>query len=308
MMLLQTTRALRFALQNAKRNLWLSIVTTIIIAVAVFSISLVSALNVIGHQALQSVEQRVDVTVELKADTTEDQGQALVSRVKALPQVAAVTYTSKTAALDAFKQTHKDDANIQQLLSQLTDNPLPASITIKAQHIGDFDSIVKFLNQDENAKIVADSTRDFKDSQLVIDRLTNITNRVRDIGVAVSSVFALLSLIVVINTIRIAIYTHREEIGIMRLVGASDNFIRLPFILESLMYSLIGAGIAAVAMIMLWQGASPALHQFFFKDTTVGVAGLLGSNFWSVIGLQFIGALVLSTMSAFVATRRYLKV
>lgn len=308
MILLQATRALRFAGQNARRNLWLSFVTTMIVGVAVFSISLVAALNVVGQRALQTVEQRVDVTLELKPEVSEDQAQDFLERLREQPKVKSAVYLNEDDALVAFKKAHQNEPNIQELLAQLTENPLPASITIVAKQVTDYDTILKFVDQSDNAKYVADSKRDFKDSQLVIERLTTITNRVRDAGVGVSAVFALLSLIVVINTIRIAIYTHREEIGIMRLVGASNSFIRAPFILESLIYSTVGAGLAILAIILLWQGSSPALNTFFFKGTDVNVAGLLSENFWSIIGFQFVGALLLSSLSALFATRRYLKV
>ena len=306
MMLLQASRALRFAGQNAKRNIWLSFVTTIIVAVAVFSISFVAALNIVGQRALQTVEQRVDVTLELQPDVTEDQAQDLLQRLREQPNVKSATYLSK--ALAAFKQTHSAEPNIQELLAQLTENPLPASITIVAKQVTQYDAILQFVDQSENASFIADSKRDFKESQLVIARLTTITNRVRDAGIGVSAVFAILSLIVVINTIRITTYTHREEIGIMRLVGASNSFIRAPFILESLIYSAVGAGIAILAIVLLWQGSASALNAFFFKDTDVTVVGLLRDNFWSIIGLQFLGALLLSSLSALFATRRYLKV
>jgi cell division transport system permease protein len=308
MILLQASRALRFAGQNARRNLWLSFVTTIIVAVAVFSVSLVAALNIVGQRALQTVEQRVDVTLELKPDVTEDQAQDFLQQLREQTNVKSATYLSKDDAFAAFKQTHSAEPNIQELLAQLTENPLPASITIKAKQVTGYDAILQFVDQSENAKYVADSKRDFKDSQLVIDRLTIITSRVRDAGIGVSAVFAILSLIVVINTIRIAIYTHREEIGIMRLVGASNSFIRAPFILESLIYSTIGAGLAILAIVLIWQGSSPALNTFFFKGTDVNVVGLLNENFWSIIGLQFLGAILLSSLSALFATRRYLKV
>lgn len=308
MMLLQASRALRFASQNARRNLWLSFVTTIIVGVAVFSISLVAALNVVGQRALQTVEQRVDVTLELKPEVTEDQAQEFLQRLREQPDVKSAAFLSKDDALAAFKETHRSEPNIQELLAQLTENPLPASITIVAKQVTGYDVILAFVDQSSNAAYVADSKRDFKDSQLVIARLTTITNRVRDAGVGVSTVFAILSLIVVINTIRIAIYTHREEIGIMRLVGASNSFIRAPFILESLIYSTVGAGLAILTITLLWQGSAPSLYTFFFKGTDVNVAGLLRDNFWSIIGLQFIGALLLSSLSALFATRRYLKV
>jgi len=308
MMLLQASRALRFAGQNARRNLWLSFVTTIIVAVAVFSVSLVAALNIVGQRALQTVEQRVDVTLELKPEVTTDQAQDFLQRLKEQPNVKSAAYMSKDDALAAFKQTHSAEPNIQELLAQLTGNPLPASITIVAKQVNGYDAILQFVDQSGNANLVADSKRDFKDSQLVIARLTTITNRVRDAGIGVSAVFAILSLIVVINTIRIAIYTHREEIGIMRLVGASNSFIRAPFILESLIYSAVGAGIAIFAIVLLWQGSASSLNNFFFKGTDVSVVGLLRDNFWSIIGLQFIGALLLSSLSALFATRRYLKV
>lgn len=308
MILLQASRAFRFALQNFQRNLWLSIVTIIIVTVAVFSISLVSALNVLGHRALATVEQRVDVTLELVADASDADIAAFVGRLEAQPLVASVSYMSKADALALFTKNHENDPNIQNLLAEITDNPLPASITLKAKRIADYDSILAFVDLDENAKFVADSKRDFKDSQLVIQKLTTLTDRVRDIGLLVSSVFAFLSLIVVFNTIRIAIYTHREEIGIMRLVGASNNFIRAPFIIESILYSIIGAGIAITVLVLLWQGAAPALHSFFFKDTTVNLGSVLQENLWTIAGWQFFGAVLLSTVSALIATRRYLKV
>jgi len=308
MILLQASRAVRFALQNFRRNLWLSIVTIIIIGVAVFSVSLVAALNVLGHRALATVEQRVDVSLELNPDASDAEVAAFLERLRSQPLVASVTPQTKTEALEAFKKNHADDPNIQNLLAELTENPLPATITLKAKHITDYDAILAFVDLDENAKLVADSQRDFRDSQLVIGKLTVITARVRDIGLLVSSVFALLSLIVVFNTIRIAIYTHREEIGIMRLVGASNNFIRSPFIIESVLYSVIGAGIAITLLLLLWQGTTPALHKFFFKDTTVNLSSVLRENLWTIVGWQFLGALLLSTVSSAIATRRYLKV
>lgn len=308
MMLLQTSRALRFALQNFRRNLWLSIVTIIIVGVAVFSVSLVAALNVLGHRALATVEQRVDVTLELVPGASDADIADFVVRLQNQPLVASVAYLSKTDALELFTKNHASDPNIQNLLTELTENPLPASVTLKAKRIADYDSILAFVDLDENAKYVADSKRDFKDSQLVIEKLTTFTNRVRDIGLLVSSVFAFLSLIVVFNTIRIAIYTHRDEIGIMRLVGASNGFIRSPFIIESILYSIIGAGIAIAVLVLLWQGASPALYRFFFRDTAVNLSALLLENLWTIVGWQFLGAVVLSTLSSVIATRRYLRV
>ncbi len=308
MMLLQASRALRFATQNIRRNFWLSLVTTIIVVVAVFSVCLVAALNVIGQRALATVEERVDVTLELAATVSDDQAREFLEDIRTRPDVKSATYTSKTEALATFRATHADEPNIQQLLDELTENPLPSSLTIVANDIAAYEGILAYVNSGAFAEYVVDSKRDFADSQLVIERLTNITNRVRDVGVGVSAVFALLSLIVVINTIRIAIYTHREEIGIMRLVGASNGFIRAPFILESVLYSALGAGVAILLVALLWQGAAPALQKFFFSETSVEVAGLLRSNFWSILGWQFVGAVGLSTLSAAIATRRYLKV
>ena len=308
MIVLQTSRALKFAIQNFRRNLWLSLVTIIIVGVAVFSVSLVSALNVIGQRTLQTVEKKVDVTLELNSDVTEDQALSFKQRLTELPTVDNVVYQSKTQALENFKNLHKDDPNIQALLAELTENPLPASIIIKAKNINSFDQIMNFIDNQENAKLVANKDRDFQDSQTVITKLTQITNRIKQVGALVSIIFSLLSLIVLFNTIRIAIYTHREEIGIMRLVGASNAFIRLPFILESVIYSLIGAGIALVIIIFLWQSSASAMHNFFFSGTDVNVSGILRAEFWSILGWELLGALVLSSLSAWFATQKYLKV
>jgi cell division transport system permease protein len=308
MILLQTSRAFRFAFQNFKRNLWLSIVTVIILAVATFSVSLVAAINALGQRALQTVEQRVDVSLELKRDATDAAGQALRDRLSQMPEVQSAVYQSKSEALEEFKQLHQNDANINELLAELTENPLMARIVIKARHSGDYSTIIKFLENSENAELVENRDRDFKDTQVVVDKLTTITNRVRQVGMGVSAVFILLSLIVVLNTIRIAIYTHREEIGIMRLVGASNGFIRAPFILESLIYGIIGAGISLFLIVFMWQSAAPALHRFFFYGTDVNITTILRDNFWSILGLEFFLAVLLCVVSSTIATRRYLKV
>lgn len=308
MIALQASRAIKFAFQNFHRNLWLSIITFIIVAVAVFSISLVSVLNVLGQRALQTVETKVDVTLELKTEVTEDQALDFKDRLTQFPTVQSVIYQSKAQAMENFKKVHEQDPNIQELLSELTNNPLPSSIIIKAKKITDFESIMKFVDNEENLQLVANKDRDFQDSQTVIQKLTQITHRIREVGMITSGVFALLSLIVLFNTIRIAIYTHREEIGIMRLVGASNGFIRLPFILESLIYSIIGAGIALGVVVFLWQSTAPAMNNFFFAGTNVNVSGILKEEFMTVIGWEFLGSIILSALSAWIATRRYLKV
>ncbi len=308
MILLQTSRALKFAAQNFKRNLWLSIVTVIILIVATFSVSLVAALQALGQRALQTVEQRVDVSLELKREVTDAQAQELRERLLQLPHVQKIVFQSQTEALEAFRTLHADDPNIQQLLQELTENPLPGRLVITAERLEDYEAVLRAIDAPENSGLVENKDRDFKDAKAVMEKLQSITQRVRQVGFAVSAVFVLLSLIVVFNTIRIAIYTHREEIGIMRLVGASNAFIRAPFILESALYSIIGAGLAVLLMLFLWQGAAPAMHRFFFSGTDVSVQGILQTNFWSILGLEFLGALVLCVVSAVIATRRYLKV
>ncbi|MFA5030062.1 MAG: permease-like cell division protein FtsX [Patescibacteria group bacterium] len=301
-------RTIKFALQNVYRNIWLTIMTVTILVLALFSVSIVISLNSVSEQLLTSVKQKVDISIAVLPDSTEDQAKSLVDRLQNLPEVKSATYVSSDEALEEFRIQHKDDADIQETLDLLEENPLPARIIISSNEIESFPSILSYLNQDENQKIVSTDTTEVEQAQIVIERLSSLSNQIQKIALGVTIIFIVISFLVVFNTIRIAIYTHKEEIGIMKLVGASNWFIRTPFLIEGMLYAFFATVITIAILAPVLGFLAPHLNDTFFASYNIDISQFFEAHLLSLIIYQFIGAAVLNMASASFAISRYLKV
>lgn len=303
-MLLGVYRTTKLALQNFWRNLWLSIITIFILFLTLFSISIIAGLNLAADQAIKAVKDKVDVDIFFNKETPESEVLAAQLYLQGLENVKTVQYTSPEAALDTFKANHLDDENIQQSLEELADNPLPASLTVKAQNLNDYESILKSFEESEYNQYVQE--RNFTDHKSIIDKLSLITKRIYQIGITVSLIFIVFSLIMVFNTVRIAIYSHREELGIMRLVGATDWFIRAPFILEAILYALIASIGTMLLLYPLVLGATPYINHLF-EGYDFDLLYYFHIYWWQIFVLQLFISLILSIVSSMVAIGKYLK-
>jgi len=301
-------RTIKFALQNVYRNIWLTIMTVTILVLALFSVSIVISLNSVSEQLLTSVKQKVDISIAVLPDSTEDQAKSLVDRLQNLPEVKSATYVSSDEALEEFRIQHKDDADIQETLDLLEENPLPARIIISSNEIESFPSILSYLNQDENQKIVSTDTTEVEQAQIVIERLSSLSNQIQKIALGVTIIFIVISFLVVFNTIRIAIYTHKEDIGIMKLVGASNWFIRTPFLIEGMLYAFFATVITIAILAPVLGFLAPHLNDTFFASYNIDISQFFEAHLLSLIIYQFIGAAVLNMASASFAISRYLKV
>jgi cell division transport system permease protein len=254
------------------------------------------------------VKQKVDISIAVLPDSTEDQAKSLVDRLQNLPEVKSATYVSSDEALEEFRIQHKDDADIQETLDLLEENPLPARIIISSNEIESFPSILSYLNQDENQKIVSTDTTEVEQAQIVIERLSSLSNQIQKIALGVTIIFIVISFLVVFNTIRIAIYTHKEEIGIMKLVGASNWFIRTPFLIEGMLYAFFATVITIAILAPVLGFLAPHLNDTFFASYNIDISQFFEAHLLSLIIYQFIGAAVLNMASASFAISRYLKV
>lgn len=301
-------RTIKFALQNVYRNIWLTVMTVTILVLALFSVSIVISLNSVSMQLLTSVKQKVDISIAVLPDASEDQAKALVDRIKVLPEVKSVTYVSPDEALEEFRIQHQDEPNIQETLDLLEENPLPARIIISSKEIESFPSILSFLNQDENSEIVSTDTDEVEQAQIVIERLSGLSDQIQKIALGVTIIFIIISFLVVFNTIRIAIYTHREEIGIMKLVGASNWFVRIPFLIEGVLYAFFATVITIAILAPVLGFLAPHLNDAFFASYNINISQFFETHLLSLIAYQFLGAAVLNMASASFAISRYLKV
>lgn len=306
-MFVSTYRTMKFALQGFWRNIWLSVVTVIILVVTLLSIGIVWSINVVASQAIASIKEKVDVSVYFKPEVKADQVLAIQYRLEDMSQVKNVQYVSPEDALAKFKEAHKNDPVILGSLDELAGNPLGATLIIKANNIDDFPEILKVLADPNYSNLISEQDKNFEDNQVVISRLSNISNKAGKIGLAVIGVFIIIAILIVFNTVRINIYTHREEIGIMKLVGATNWFIRSPFLLESVLYGIISAIIAIAIFYPLLGVVSPQVSNFF-EGYNFNLISYFNGHFLIFFGFLILCAILLSVVSSAIAIGRYLKV
>lgn len=303
-MLVGFYRTSKLAVKNFWRNLWLSLITVFILILTLFFISLIFSLNLAADQAIKAVKEKVDVDIFFNSDISENEILRAQVYLKELPQVKEVTYVSQDAALENFKATHLNDETIQQSLEDLKDNPLPASLIIKANNLEDYDTILSQFQNSEFSKYA--QKMNFTDHKLIIDKLSFITQRVYTGGIIVSIIFIFFSVIMVFNTIRITIYSHREELIIMKLVGATNWFIRAPFLLEGIFYALIASICSMLLLYPLIVIVAPYINHLF-TGYDFDAVYYFQQYLWQIFIAQLLFSLILSAGSSMVAIGRHLK-
>ena len=261
-MLISLGRALKFSFQDIARNIWLSFVTVIILVLALFSVNLLIAVQVISSAAVDTVRDKIDISLYLRTEAAESDILALRGKIAALPNVREVTYISKQQALADFQKKHENNPDVIGALRELDTNPLSPSLAIHPQDPNKYDELINDLNHISDPIIEA---RNFDDHKLLLQKIDTITSRISEAGFLVSLLFVLITLLFLYNTIRVAIYTHRQEIAIMRLVGASSLFIRAPFLISSVLYTLIGVIITTGLFYLFLSLLQPYLETFFLN-------------------------------------------
>ncbi len=298
-------RTMKFALQGFWRNVWLSLVTVVILVLTLLSISMVWGINVVANQAISAVQDKVDVSIFFKAGVAESEIFNIQNRFEALSQVKDVRYITPDQALAQFRQKHANDPDILASLDELKENPLGATLIVRANSLEDYPTILSVLDDPSYKDIVQD--KNFEDSQTVINRLSDASQRVQRVGIVISIIFVIIAVLLIFNTIRITIYTHREEIGIMKLVGATNWFIRSPFLVESILYGLMAAIIAFAIFYPFVSVLSPQVSNFF-TGYDFNLTNYFHAHFWGFFGFQLLFAVFLSVVSSLIAIGKYLKV
>ncbi len=288
------------------RNAFVSLAAIFVMTVTLSVIGVALLLNQLLHTSLDQIRSKVDINVYFVTTAQEQDILGLKSSLEALPDVAQVTYLSRDSALAEFKKHHENDQLTLQALDELGDNPLGASLAIRAKETSQYEGIQSFLKEKQSledpAKPFIRETNFYKNKD-AIDKLTRIINGVEKFTLVTLAVLIMSSVLITFNTIRLAIFTAREEITVMRLVGASNSFIRGPFILQGIMYGLI-AGIVTLALFYpftIWLGG---LTESFFQ---LNVFHYYVNNFSSIF-VKIVGTgVVLGAASSLFAITRYLK-
>ena len=285
-----------------------SAATLLIMTVTLTIISSLVFLSALLSYTLNTIENKVDVSVYFVTTASEQDILAVKDQLEKLPQVTSVTYTSAADALTAFRARHANDQLTLQALDQLGGNPLDASLEVRATDPSEYQSIVNFLEASPALSSSGTSIIDrinYAQNKEVINRLSLAIQATREIGFAIIILFALASILIAFATIRLAIYTTKDEIAVMRLVGASNAYIQGPFIVAGV---ITGALAAALVLIFLW----PATWYAGMK--TVGwfggfdLASYYFSHFILFFLILMLSGIALGSIASVLAIRRYLKV
>lgn len=298
-------RLVKFAVQSTFRNFWLSFVTTSVLVLTLLTVNMLLIMNVLADATIQSIEDKVQVEVYFNQGTSEDIQKSVHGYLAALPEVKDVAVIPAEESLEAFKTLHADDPEILAALEEVGGNPIGDSLLISANNPDDFEFILAALDSSpEYAPYIKE--KNFADHQAVIERLSGFSEKVRWGGFALAGFFALISVLIVFNTIRVAIYVHRDEIAVMKLVGAPDWFVRGPFLLEAVFYSASATAIMAGVCIFILKFLEPQIRSFF-----AGVDVSLATYYWEnailIFGAQFLALAALSMVTTHLAMRKYLK-
>lgn len=306
-MLTGIRRIIRSGFVGFWRNAFVSVAAIFVMTVALFVVGSTMMIDKLLAVSLDNIQSKVDINVYFVVDAKQPAIDALKASLEALPDVKEVTFTSREEALAQFSERHKNDQTIMQGLEELGANPLGASLSIRAKQTSQYEGIAQFLTDQQGLedpqKPLIDEVN-FAKNKEAIDKLTRIINAVERSTFIAMLVLVSASVLITFNTIRLAIYTTREEISVMRLVGASNSFIRGPFMLQGVMYGVVAGVLALLILypIVLWLG--PHTESFFqFNLFTYFV-----HDFFRLFGILVGAGVTLGIVSSVLAVTRYLHV
>lgn len=283
------------------RNAYVSLASIFVITVALFVIGSTMLIDQLLTVSLTQLQSKVDINVYFVPTAAQEEIDALTKSVKALPDVLTVTYTSREDALSEYRTKNQNDSVAMQALEELKENPLGATIAIQAKETSQYESINQFL-QEQKSPVIDDIN--YVKNKESIDKLTGIIDAVKQASFITLLVLLGAAIVITFNTIRLAIYTAKEEISVMRLVGASNGYIRGPFMLQGVMYGVISGVLALLILypIVLWLGPKTAA---FFE---LNIFDYFVNNFAYIFGVLVGIGVALGLVSSVLAITRYLKV
>lgn len=297
-------RMFKTGFRNLSRNAWLSIAATAIMVVTLVIVAFFSFSALFLQNQLAAIREKIDLTVFLKDEATPDQVKQLQASIQTYNNVEEVKYVSKTEALERLRTSSKDGEKLAKTATEIG-NPLPASLEVRTKSLDNLDALNSQIKADESAVIISSTSNDDSDvRRKVVDRIVSISQGVSRVGTIISVAFLLISLMIIFNTIRMAIFTRREEIEIMKLVGATNWYIRGPFLIEGAMYGVIGATIAMAITLPLINLARPLFVSYF--NASEVLTFVTDRIFLVTFAMYGLGILI-GTISSFLAISRHLK-
>lgn len=276
--------------------------------VTLFTIGAVAFTLALLDGSLHEIERKVDLTVSFTTTAPEEEILGVKKELEALPEVDSVAYTTRAQALEAFRTRNQNDSLILQALNEIGDNPLGATLSVHAKNPSLYESIAKFLQNDtalSAAKLSIIERVNYEDNRAVFERLSKFMSSAKQLGIAVSVILGLISVLIAFNTVRLIIYISRDEIAVMRLVGATGRFVRGPFVISGILYGLVAAALTLSLFFPLTYWLGDATEAFF---SGVNLFHYYNANFFEFLALIGGSGLIAGALSSWLAVRKYLNV
>lgn len=301
-----TSRIIKWAFVNFWRNSLLSVAATLVMTLALLTVSVSVILNLVVGATVESINSKIDLVIYFKDSASEEQILALFDEVSILEDVKSVDYIDKEKALEKFKDL-KIDPRLKDIAEE--SNRLPRSFEIEVVDPSKIDGVANFFKAKNIKPLIEDTS--LTRNRDKIEKLSKITRFVRIAGISFSVVFILVSILIVYNTIKLTIFTRREEIEVMKLVGASVPFIRWPFIVEGMLYGVIATLISTLLIYLAFYFVSPTVSTYFGLEIGALRGSLLSyfiANLWIIVLLELFVGLVVSAGSSILAMKKYLEI
>lgn len=301
-------RMLRYGVNNFSRNAWLTVAATAVMTITLLIIFMTFVAQNVLNDTAKDIGKTIDRSIYLKPETTDAEAKVLVDKIQQLDNVESAVYKSSAQGRADYAKDNKQNASTLEAINEAT-NRIPATINVVLKEVSDTKSLVKFVETDGDLKKHIDPVRkpaflgNRKDATNTIAGWTQFAQR---IGIVASIIFVSISSLIIFNTIRMAIFNRKEEIQMMKLIGADKSFIRGPFVVEAVVYGFIAALIATVLGVVLLTSIASKLRAYGVTiDPTVT---LMTAYVPIVLVAMIVLGAIIGIVSSLFATRRYLKI
>jgi cell division transport system permease protein len=297
------SRVGKLGIINFWRNRWLSLAATLVMTLTLLIISIFLIMSLVVNKTTDSIRSKMDISVYFKDTASTDQIIELQRQLASRSDVSEVKYISKDEALANFL-AQEQGKQVAKLITP-EENPLPRSLEIKANQVEELDKIAQYVGEDQFAPMIHSIS--YQENKIVINRLIGFTTFIKRIGWIFSAIFVLISILVILNTIRLTIFTRKNEIEIMRLVGASDVFIKVPFIIEGILYGLIATIVATIIIKIGVLSISPMMTRYLGLDLSSKMLNFFSGSFLMVVGMELLVGIIIGVGCSLFSIRKYVK-
>ncbi|MDP9249065.1 MAG: permease-like cell division protein FtsX [bacterium] len=298
-------RIIRAGFLNFRRSGLVSWAAVLVVTITLSVITSIILFQAVLHFSLSLIKEKVDIKIYLTDSAPEENIILLKESLEQLPEITDVTYTSADEELRMFRERHAKDYPTIQALDELGDNPLLANLGIKAKEVAQYENIANFLASD-GPRILGSasyiSKTNYHENKVIIDRLNGLISGGYRLGFLITLLLVLVSIVITFNTIRLTIFISKEEIGVMRLVGASKMHVRGPFMIEGAIYGVI----ATLITLFLFLPATVWLGSNMSGFLGINMYDYYVSNIFQISAILMLSGVSLGIISSFLAVRKYL--